>query len=98
MDGILLAGIDIEMISRRKLWLQQNLEMKFMGEASYVLSIRITRDCWGKENMLGSRKINTCSLEKVSYRKLYKQSTPVVKHVYLSNTQASKSKRDQGDV
>ena len=44
VDDILLAGNDKEMIVATKMWLFSTFEMKDMGEASYVLGVKILRD------------------------------------------------------
>ena len=44
VDDILLAGNNKEMIDTAKKWLSSNFEMKDMGEASYVLGVKIVRD------------------------------------------------------
>ena len=44
VDDILLAGNSKEMIDTTKKWLSSNFEMKDMGEASYVLGVKIVRD------------------------------------------------------
>ena len=44
VDDILLAGNNKEMIDIAKRWLSSNFEMKDMGEASYVLGVKIVRD------------------------------------------------------
>ena len=44
VDDILLAGNSKEMIDTAKRWLLSNFEMKDMGEASYVLGVKIVRD------------------------------------------------------
>ncbi|OMO58188.1 Integrase, catalytic core [Corchorus capsularis] len=44
VDDILLAGNDMEMIVTTKKWLSSNFEMKDMGEANYVLGVKILRD------------------------------------------------------
>ena len=43
-DDILLAGNDMEMIIAIKRWLSSNFEMKDMGEADYILGVKILRD------------------------------------------------------
>ena len=43
VDDILLAGNDKEMIVATKAWLASNFEMKNMGEASYMLEVKIFR-------------------------------------------------------
>ena len=45
VDDILLVGNSKEMIDTTKKWLSSNFEMKNMGEASYVLGVKIVRDC-----------------------------------------------------
>ena len=44
IDDILLAGNSKEMIDTAKKWLSSNFEKKDMGEASYVLGVKIVRD------------------------------------------------------
>ena len=45
VDDILLAGNDMEMIITTKGWLSSNFEMNDMGEADYILGVKILRDC-----------------------------------------------------
>ena len=44
VDDILIAGNDKKLIHVTQKWLSANFEMKDMGEASYVLGIKIFRD------------------------------------------------------
>jgi hypothetical protein len=44
VDDILIAGNTKEMIDTTKKWLSSNFEMKDMGEASYILGVKIIRD------------------------------------------------------
>jgi len=44
VDDILLAGNDKDMIVSTKGWLSSNFEMKDMGEADYILGVKIFRD------------------------------------------------------
>ena len=44
VDDILLASNDMEMIIATKGWLSSNFEMKDMGEADYILGVKILRD------------------------------------------------------
>ncbi|KAL0302427.1 UNVERIFIED_CONTAM: Retrovirus-related Pol polyprotein from transposon RE1, partial [Sesamum angustifolium] len=44
VDDILLIGNDIKMLGDTKLWLSTQFSMKDLGEASYVLGIKIFRD------------------------------------------------------
>ena len=44
VDDILLTGNDVGMLSSVKAWLLKNFSMKDLGEATYILGIRIYRD------------------------------------------------------
>ncbi|KAL0394422.1 UNVERIFIED_CONTAM: hypothetical protein Slati_4408400 [Sesamum latifolium] len=44
VDGILLIGNDVKMLGDIKAWLSTQFSMKDMGEASYILGIKIYRD------------------------------------------------------
>ena len=44
VDDILIAGNDKKLIDVTKKWLSSNFKIKEMGEASYVLSVKILRD------------------------------------------------------
>ena len=51
IDDILLIGNDIEVLSSVKGWLQNQFDMKDLGEANYILGIKLLRDrknkvCW----------------------------------------------------
>ena len=45
VDDILLVGNDMKMIVTTKMWLSSIFEMKDMGEANYVLGVKVLRDC-----------------------------------------------------
>lgn len=44
VDNILLMENDVPMLQSVKLWLSKNFSMKDMGEAAYILGIKIYRD------------------------------------------------------
>ena len=44
VDDILIAGKDKECVNDIKAWLSSNFEMKDMGEVSYILGVKISRD------------------------------------------------------
>ena len=44
VDDILLIGNDIEILDSMKGYLNKNFSMKDLGEATYILSIKIYRD------------------------------------------------------
>ena len=44
VDDILIAGSNMEFVNIVKNWLSSNFEMKDMGEAAYILGVKISRD------------------------------------------------------
>ena len=44
VDDILIAGNKMELVNTIKEWLSSTFEMKDMGEASYILGVKIQRD------------------------------------------------------
>ena len=44
VDDILPIGNDVETLSNVKKWLAEQFQMKYLGEASYILRIQIIRD------------------------------------------------------
>ncbi|KAL0457654.1 UNVERIFIED_CONTAM: hypothetical protein Slati_0392600 [Sesamum latifolium] len=44
VDDILLIGNDVKILGDIKAWLSTQFSMKYMGEASYILGIKIYRD------------------------------------------------------
>lgn len=57
VDDILLAENDKLLIETIKDWLSSIFDMKDMGEASYVLDVKINRDCSQKFFSLTQRPI-----------------------------------------
>ena len=68
MDDNLLIGNDVEMITYVKVWLSKSFSMKDLGEATYILRIRVYRD--RSKRMIGL------------YQSLYLEK--VLKRFYLS--------------
>ena len=44
VDDILLIGNDVRVMSSVKIWLSSQFDMKDLGEASYILGIKLWRD------------------------------------------------------
>ena len=44
VDDILIAGNDKDLVMDVKAWLSSCFEMKDMGEAAYILGVKISRD------------------------------------------------------
>ena len=51
VDDILLIGNDVKVMSSVKVWLSSQFDMKDLGEANFILGIKLWRDC--KNKMLG---------------------------------------------
>ena len=50
-DHILLIGNDVGAMSSVKVWLSSQFDMKDLGEANFILGIKLWQDC--KNKMLG---------------------------------------------
>ena len=61
VDDILLIGNDVGMLSTIKVWLANTFNMKDLGEASYILGIKLFRD--QKRRIMGL--IQAAYIEKV---------------------------------
>ena len=51
VDDILLIGNDVGVMSSVKIWLSNQFDMKDLGEANFILGIKLWRDC--NNRMLG---------------------------------------------
>ncbi|KAL0405834.1 UNVERIFIED_CONTAM: Retrovirus-related Pol polyprotein from transposon TNT 1-94 [Sesamum latifolium] len=91
VDDILLIGNDVKMLGDTKAWLSTQFSMKDLGEASYILGIKIIRD--RSKKMLGMT--STSYVEKVLKRFRMKNSKqgylPVRHEVKLSKKQSPKT-------
>ncbi|KAL0463249.1 UNVERIFIED_CONTAM: hypothetical protein Slati_0212500, partial [Sesamum latifolium] len=91
VDDILLIGNDVKMLGDIKAWLSTQFSMKDMGEASYILGIKIYRD--RSRRMLGLTQ--SSYIEKVLKRFKMEHSKPgllPMRHgVKLSKKQSPKT-------
>ncbi|KAL0462622.1 UNVERIFIED_CONTAM: Retrovirus-related Pol polyprotein from transposon RE1 [Sesamum latifolium] len=91
VDDILLIGNDVKMLGDTKAWLSTQFSMKDLGEASYILGIKIIRD--RSKRILGMTQ--TSYVEKVLKRFKMKNSKrgflPVRHGVKLSKKQSPKT-------
>ncbi|KAL0449037.1 UNVERIFIED_CONTAM: Secreted RxLR effector protein [Sesamum latifolium] len=91
VDDILLIGNDVKMLSDIKAWLSTQFSMKDMGEASYILDIKIYRD--RSRRMLGLTQ--SSYIEKVLKRfkmECSKQGLLPMRHgIKLSKNQSPKT-------
>ena len=78
VDDILLAGNDMEMIIATKGWLSSNFKMD-MGEADYILGVKISRDCLKKLLGLSQQTYINKVLERFQMHNCKPIDTPVAK-------------------
>ncbi|KAL0289502.1 UNVERIFIED_CONTAM: Retrovirus-related Pol polyprotein from transposon TNT 1-94 [Sesamum radiatum] len=94
VDDILLIGNDVKMLGDTKVWLSTQFSMKDLGEASYILGIKIIRD--RSKRMLGMTQ--TSYVEKVLKRFKMENSKrgflPVRHGVKLSKKQSPKTNEE----
>ena len=84
VDDILIAGNNKEMIDTTKKWLSSNFEMKGMGEASYVLGVKIIRDRAKRLLGLSQETYIKKMLERYHMQDSKPMATPVEKSLSLS--------------
>jgi hypothetical protein len=84
VDNILIVGNNKEMIDTTKKWLSSNFEMKDMGEANYVLGVKIIRD--RSQRLLGLTQETYIKkmLERYHMQDNKPMDTPVDKSLSLS--------------
>jgi len=84
VDNILIARNSKEMIDTTKKWLSSNFEMKDMGEASYVLGVKIIRDRFKRFLGLTQETYIKKMLERCHMQDSKPMDTPVDKSLSLS--------------
>jgi len=84
VNDILIVGNNEEMIDTTKKWLSSNIEMKDMGEASYVLGVKIIRDCAKRLLGLTQETYIKKMLERYHMQDSKPMDTPVDKSLSLS--------------
>ena len=93
VDGILLARNDMEMIVTTKRWLSSIFEMKDMGEANYVLGVKIFRDHSKKLLGLSQETYIKMILERFRMHNSKPIDTPIEKGHTLSLKNCPKSEK-----
>jgi hypothetical protein len=91
VDDILLAGNDAEMIITTKEWLSSNFEMKDMGEADYILGVKIFRDRSKKILDLSQQTYIKKVLERFQMSDCKPIDTPIAKNESLSQNMCPKT-------
>ena len=91
VDDILLAGNSKEMFDTIKKWLSSNFEMKDMGEANYVLGVKIVRDRAKRLLGLSQETYIKRILERYHMQDSKPMDTPINKSLSLSCDMCSKT-------
>ena len=95
VDDILIAGNSKEMIDTAKKWLSSNFEMKDMGEASYVLGVKIMRDRAKRLLGLSQETYIKKMLERYHMQDSKLMDTPVEKSLSLSLDMCPKTSEEK---
>ena len=91
IDDILLIGNDIEVLSSVKGWLQKQFDMKDLGEANYILGIKLLRDRKNKVLALSQASYIDKILARFSMENSKKGTLPFRHGVHLSTEQSPKT-------
>lgn len=94
VDDILLAGNDINRILELKDWLNTKFEMKDMGEAHYVLGIKISRDRKQRKLSLSQKSYLENILKKFKMDSCKPIESPIYKWAKLSKNIAPKTEEE----
>ena len=91
VDDILLIGNDVGVMSLVKVWLSSQFDMKDLGEANFILGIKLWRD--RKNKMLGLSQAGYMDkvLERFSMQNSKKGLLPFRHGIPLSNDQRPKT-------
>uniref|UniRef100_A0A2N9GH76 Integrase catalytic domain-containing protein n=1 Tax=Fagus sylvatica TaxID=28930 RepID=A0A2N9GH76_FAGSY len=98
VDDILLAGNDMDSIVTTKKWLSSTFEMKDMGEANFVLGVKITRDCSKKLLSLSQGTYIKKILERFHMHNSKPIDTPMEKGCTLSLDQCPKNDEEKNQM
>ena len=95
MDDIILIGNDVSVLQSVKIWLSKNFSMKDLGEATYILGIKIYRD--RSKRLLGLSQFTY--IDKMMKRFSIEQSKrgyiPMVSGITLSKSMCSKTQDER---
>ena len=91
VDDILLIGNDIPSLQSVKEWLSKNFSMKDLGEASYILGVKIYRDRSNKLLGLSQLTYTDKMLKKFSMDQSKKGYLPMSHGIYLSKDMCPKT-------
>ncbi|KAL0313188.1 UNVERIFIED_CONTAM: Retrovirus-related Pol polyprotein from transposon TNT 1-94 [Sesamum radiatum] len=95
VDDILLAGNNIEMIVVTQKWLSSTFEMKDIGEAKYILSVKIHRDRFKKFLSLSQETYIKRIIEQFRMHNANPIDTPMDKSYFLSKELYRKTEEEK---
>jgi hypothetical protein len=95
VDDILLIGNDVQMLNSVKKYLNNNFSMKDMGEAAYILGIKIYRDRSRRLLALSQSTYLDKVLKRFIMENSKKQNLLVVKGILLSVTQGPATEKEK---
>ncbi|OMO60028.1 Reverse transcriptase, RNA-dependent DNA polymerase [Corchorus capsularis] len=95
VDDILLASNNKEFLLTTKKWLSSSFEMKDMGEASYVLGVKIIRDRSKKLLALSQAPYILKMLEKFRMHNCNIVKTPMVEGIHLNSDMRPKTPEEK---
>lgn len=98
VDDILLAGNDMEFLMTIKKWLSSHFEMKDMGEADYVLGVKIYRDRSRKLLALSQESYIRTILERFKMLDRNPIETPIAKGESLNLDMCPKTPNEKREM
>ena len=98
VDDILLIGNNVELLSDVKAWLAEQFQMKDLGEASYILGIRLIRDRKKKLLALSQALYIDKMLVRYSMQNSKKGNLPSRHGVVLSKRQCPTTPQEEEDM
>ncbi len=98
VDDILIAGSNMEMINATKEWLSSIFEMKDMGEANYVLGVKILRNRSKRFLGLSQETYIKKILERFQMHNSKPVDTPIEKACTLSLDQCPKTDEERNEM
>ena len=95
VDDILLAGNDLNFLNATKKWLSSMFDMKDMGEADYILGVKIQRDRSKRLLSMSQEAYINKMLERFRLQHAKPVETPMAKGQILSLEQCPKSEDEK---
>ena len=98
VDDVLLIGNDIPMLTSVKAWLSLKFSMKDLGEAAFILGIKIYRDRSRKLLGLSQRTYIDKVLKRFSMEQSKRGLVPMVRGTSLSKDMCPKTKEERDNM